>query len=224
MRVIIARTWHCGLQTTDDAVHHTYDIAVFPSGPDKLSAESPISVKPVDTTAPRPRRSTVNTLPLALVRVREKVMAQFRALLLRYNLTEPQWRVLRTVDQFGDMEMTELSRMTALHLPSLSRIAGELLARGYVVKDYVGSDMRRTILRLTPSGSRLVETASPECEAVYAAIKGVMGGEKLRQLVGLLAELEEKIGTIEMKFDETVPDIELAPAKRRGRPRRSTAS
>ena len=151
-------------------------------------------------------------------------MAQFRALLMRYNLTEPQWRVLRTVDQAGDMEMTELSRVTALHLPSLSRIAGELLARGYVWKDYVGTDMRRTILRLTPSGRRLVETASPECEAVYAAIKSAIGSEKLRQLLTLLAELETQLGTIEMKFDESIPDIEVAPSKPRGRPRRSAAS
>ncbi len=165
-------------------------------------------------------RAVVTALPLALVRVRERVMAQFRALLIRYNLTEPQWRVLRTIDQVEGMEMTELSRVTALHLPSLSRIAGELLQRGYVHKDYVGTDMRRSILRLTPSGRRLVEAASPECEEVYAAIRAAMGSDKLRQLIGLLAELETKLDTIELKFDDTIPDVEVAPAKRRGRPRR----
>jgi DNA-binding MarR family transcriptional regulator len=132
--------------------------------------------------------------------------------------------VLRTIDQAGDMEMTELSRVTALHLPSLSRIAGELLQRGYVRKDFVGSDMRRTILRLTPSGHLLVKTATPECEEVYAAIKAAMGSEKLRQLLSLLAELETKLDTIEVNFNESVPSIEIAPAKPRGRPRRVAAS
>jgi homoprotocatechuate degradation regulator HpaR len=174
-------------------------------------------------TPERPARTTVTALPLALVRVRERVMAQFRTLLARYNLTEPQWRVLRTVDQLGEFEMTELSRVTALHLPSLSRIAGELLARGYIRKDYVGSDMRRTIVRLTPSGKRLVEAASPECEEVYAAIKQAMGSEKLRQLLGLLAELETKLDTLEVSFEGAIPEIEIAPAKPRGRPpRRAT--
>lgn len=180
--------------------------------------------RPEEAAAERPVRTTVTALPLALVRVRERVMAQFRVLLARYNLTEPQWRVLRTVDQLDELEMTELSRVTALHLPSLSRIAGELLARGYIRKDYVGSDMRRTLVRLTPSGKRLVEAATPECEAVYAAIKTAMGSEKLRQLLTLLAELEVKLDTIELSFDESTPEIEIAPAKPRGRPRRAAVS
>jgi homoprotocatechuate degradation regulator HpaR len=186
-----------------------------------LDADNLNQPKPQAAPSERPPKTTVTALPLALVRVRERVMAQFRTLLARYNLTEPQWRVLRTVEQAGDMEMTELSRVTALHLPSLSRIAGELLQRGYVRKDYVGSDMRRTILRLTPSGSLLVETASPECEAIYVAIKSAMGSEKLRQLLSLLAELEGKLDNLDISFDDSVPDIEIAPAKPRGRPRRS---
>ncbi len=163
----------------------------------------------------------VTALPLSLVRVREKVMSHFRHLLWRYNLTEPQWRVLRTVGQFGEVEMTELSRITALHLPSLSRIGGELVLRGYIRKSFVGSDMRRTVVRLTESGTRLVEAATPECEAVYAAIRKSIGSEKLRQLLGLLAELELKLGELELEFDDTAPDLPLAPAKPRGRPRRS---
>ena len=38
-------------------------------------------------------------LPLALVRARECVMAHFRNLLRRYDLTEPQWRVLKAMDE-----------------------------------------------------------------------------------------------------------------------------
>ena len=40
-------------------------------------------------------------LPLALVRARECVMAHFRHLLRRYNLTEPQWRVLKAMDELS---------------------------------------------------------------------------------------------------------------------------
>ena len=65
-------------------------------------------------------------LPLALVRARECVMAHFRNLLRRYNLTEPQWRVLKAMQEIATMELSELSRRTALLMPSLSRIVREL--------------------------------------------------------------------------------------------------
>ena len=71
-------------------------------------------------------------LPLALVRARECVMAHFRNLLRRYNLTEPQWRVLKTMEEIATVELSELSRRTALLMPSLSRIVRELELRGYM--------------------------------------------------------------------------------------------
>ena len=76
------------------------------------------SADPVEQaeTVKKPRKSIVNVLPLALVRARESVMMPFRNLLRRYDLTEPQFRVLRTVAELAEIELTELSRVTALPL------------------------------------------------------------------------------------------------------------
>lgn len=171
-----------------------------------------------------PRRSMVSGLPLSLVRARESVMSHFRNLLRRYNLTEPQWRVLRTINVLEDIEMTELSRITALLMPSLSRIVRELEVRGYLSKEPDPADLRRMLVRLTESGRALVDMASPECEAVYAAIRDVMGTEKLRQLNALLGELEAKLVSLDVGFAEGQEPAELlslAPAKQRGRPRKT---
>lgn len=169
----------------------------------------------------------VNTLPLSLVRARESVMSHFRNLLRRYNLTEPQWRVLRTVNKLADIEMTELSRITALLMPSLSRIVRELEVRGYLRKEPDPSDLRRMLVRLTHSGQTLVDMASPECEAVYSAIRKTMGNDKLRQLNALLAELETKLAVLDIEFDgeDMLPAeiLSLAPAKQRGRPPKKIA-
>ena len=151
-------------------------------------------------------------------------MSHFRNLLRRYNLTEPQWRVLRTVNVLDDIEMTELSRITALLMPSLSRIVRELEVRGYLRKEPDAADLRRMLVRLTDSGRSLVEMASPECESVYQAIRDAMGNEKLRQLNALLGELETKLATLDIGFggDDVDPAevLALAPAKQRGRPRK----
>jgi homoprotocatechuate degradation regulator HpaR len=183
---------------------------------------------PEQDNTPRPKaKGVVNALPLSLVRARESVMGHFRNLLRRYDLTEPQWRVLRTVDQLNEIEMTELSRVTALLMPSLSRITRELELRGYLCKEADPADLRRMLVRLSDKGRLLVEMASPECEAVYRAIRHAMGNEKLRELNALLGELEMKLADLNIEFEggDTIPSnvMPVVPAKQRGRPAKKIA-
>jgi homoprotocatechuate degradation regulator HpaR len=164
-------------------------------------------------------------LPLALVRARECVMAHFRNLLRRYNLTEPQWRVLKTMQEIATIELSELSRRTALLMPSLSRIVRELELRGYMHKATDQRDLRRILTRLTERGRLLVEAVSPECDAVHAAINKAMGGDRMLKLHELLADLERRIAALDIRrADSLIVDAglePLAPAKQRGRPRKS---
>jgi homoprotocatechuate degradation regulator HpaR len=170
-------------------------------------------------------KDSIDGLPLALVRARECVMAHFRHLLRRYNLTEPQWRVLKTMDNLKSIELSELARKSALLMPSLSRIVRELELRGYMTKTVDQTDMRRMLATLTERGRMLVDKASPECEAVNAAIRSAMGNERMTKLQGLLVQLEKRIGPLDLSEIER-PTIEAgiaAPGKQRGRPRKVAA-
>jgi homoprotocatechuate degradation regulator HpaR len=172
--------------------------------------------------------NTGEGLPLALVRARECVMAHFRNLLRRYNLTEPQWRVLKTMQQIATIELSELSRRTALLMPSLSRIVRELELRGYMHKAADQRDLRRILATLTARGRLLVDTVSPECDAVNVAINKAMGGDKMVKLHELLSDLERRISPLDIRrADALAVDAglePLAPAKQRGRPRKSLVS
>jgi homoprotocatechuate degradation regulator HpaR len=167
-------------------------------------------------------------LPLALVRARECVMAHFRHLLRRYNLTEPQWRVLKTMDDLGPVELSELARKAALLMPSLSRIVRELEQRGYMTKATDQRDMRRMLATLTDRGRLLVEAASPECEAIDAAIRTAMGHDRLTRLHSLLCELEKRATSLDMRKSRNmavgVELVPIAPARRRGRPRKAAGN
>lgn len=183
-------------------------------GPERMNA--------LEADRKSPKKSIVNVLPLALVRARESVMLPFRNLLRCYGLTEPQFRVLRTVAELTDIELTELSRVTALLMPSLSRIVRELEMRGYMAKRTDPRDMRCTLVRLTDRGHRLVERVLPDCERIYVAIKKSMRAEKLKQLQSLLLELETKLAQLDFDFDAQAASsadvIPITPAKQRGRP------
>ncbi len=149
-------------------------------------------------------------------------MLPFRNLLRRYNLTEPQFRVLRTVAELADIELTELSRVTALLMPSLSRIVRELESRGYLKRQPDPRDMRRMLVRLTERGNRLVDLVLPDCETVYDAIKKTMSSEKLKLLQSLLLELETKLTYLDISFNEQCSPgadvIAITPPRQRGRP------
>ena len=72
------------------------------------------------------------SLPIALLRAREAVMAYFRPHHRKGGITEQQWRVIRVLYLDGETDATTLARRSYLLAPSLSRILKDLEAAGYV--------------------------------------------------------------------------------------------
>jgi hypothetical protein len=62
------------------------------------------------------------SLPIALLRAREAVMAYFRPHHRKGGITEQQWRVIRVLYLDGETDATSLARCSYLLAPSLSRI------------------------------------------------------------------------------------------------------
>lgn len=131
------------------------------------------------------------SLPMSLLRARESVMRHFRASLRRFGITEQQWRVLRALSSQENLEVTELAEATFLLGPSLSRILKDLEERGLVLRRTSSSDHRRGIISISPQGLELIERAGVESEAIYLAITGRYGSERLAELQSLLRQLEE---------------------------------
>ena len=93
-------------------------------------------------------RDFAHSLPMALLKAREAVMAGFRPDLDAHDLTEQQWRVLRVLTEHPGITAGELAERAALLKPSLSRIVGRLEERGLVDRRPGARD-----LRLAPVGS-----------------------------------------------------------------------
>ena len=62
-------------------------------------------------------RKTKRSLPIALLRAREQVMEPIRAMLADSGVTEQKWRVLRVLEEAGEIEPTVIAREACLHLP-----------------------------------------------------------------------------------------------------------
>ena len=139
---------------------------------------------------PLPMRDFAHSLPMALLSSRELVMSQFRPMLRKYELTEQQWRVLRALVEFVEVEVTELARRSYILSPSLSRILQNLEERGLVQRHAVQTDQRRARISISGKGRRLFNAIAPQSEAHYDKIAAAFGASKLAQLYDLLGELD----------------------------------
>ena len=138
----------------------------------------------------RSLQSTGRSLPIALLRAREKVMERYRPLLQKHDVTEQQWRVIRVLDETPGLDMGALAGAANILAPSLSRMTKSLEERGLLDMRRTPGDGRRASLSLTPKGKTLIQDIAPESAMIGADIEAQVGAERVN---ALLTDLEALI-------------------------------
>ncbi|PIB25929.1 homoprotocatechuate degradation operon regulator, HpaR [Amylibacter kogurei] len=136
-------------------------------------------------------RSIKQSVPIALLRAREAVMAHFRPLLAARGYTEQQWRVMRVLDEFGSIDASQLADKSALLLPSLTRILQTLEEEGAIARIKDAQDKRRTLISLTDKSRDAIAKAAESTQAAYREIEDQFGAENMNQLLDLLDKLAQ---------------------------------
>lgn len=132
---------------------------------------------------------TRRSLPMALLRAREAVMARFRPVLAAHDVTEQQWRVIRVLGEESPLDASEVAARACLLAPSLTRMIRSLEARGLIDRSRHSGDARRAMLSITPQGLALIGAVIPESRQVYREIERLYGRDRLEGLLDLLGEL-----------------------------------
>ncbi len=133
------------------------------------------------------------SLPMSLLRAREAVMKEFIPSLKEFDLTPQQWRVIRSLEQHGEQQLSTLADTCFLLMPSLSRIVQNLEARKFVVRKAVAGDQRGSIIVLSETGKNLFQQIAPRSAERYDRITERFGYGKLELLYELLEELVERL-------------------------------
>ena len=135
--------------------------------------------------------ATGRSLPIALLRARERVMGPIRALLSGADLTEQQWRVLRVVQEAGRIDPTQIADRACLLLPSLTRILQKLEEKQLIRRERDQEDRRRQVVRITPAGEQIIADNIDASLELMDRIRQTMGGERYEALLDLLNELDQ---------------------------------
>ncbi|MFQ5983637.1 MAG: homoprotocatechuate degradation operon regulator HpaR [Woeseiaceae bacterium] len=138
-------------------------------------------------------RDFKHSLPMELLKAREAAMARFRPMLRRHGLTEQQWRVIRALAEYGEIDAGELAERSFLLAPSLTRILQYLESENIIKRTLDSNDQRRSTIVLSPKGQRLFAKVAPDSEALYTDIERDFGSQKLEELYELLAEFVDSV-------------------------------
>ena len=135
--------------------------------------------------------STSRSLPIALLRARERVMKPIRGVLNDAGVTEQQWRVLRVMQELGPSDATEIAQAACVLMPSLTRILQMLEGQSYCSRQSHPSDRRKMVIRITDKGRELIDQNAPGTHTIFARLEEEFGPQKMNKLLDLLNELVE---------------------------------
>ncbi len=134
---------------------------------------------------------TSRSLPIALLRAREKVMGPIRALLVDAGVTEQQWRVLRVLNEEGPQEPTHIAERACLLLPSLTRILQTLEQKNLILRRRHPQDGRRQIVEISDTGVQIIHANLAVSVEQAKRVRSQLGPDKHEMLLDLLNELND---------------------------------
>ena len=134
--------------------------------------------------------STSRSLPIALIRAREGVMAPIRDMLAETGLTEQQWRVLRVLSEYGPLDTSTLANRASLLFPSLTRIATTMRNKGLITQTRDEVDRRRQFIAITPAGQKLIDDYAMQSAQIVSEFRTALGDKNYERLLDLLALLD----------------------------------
>ena len=133
------------------------------------------------------------SLAAILLSAKEAVIAPMRPKLREYKITEPQWRVMRVINDRGATNATGLAEVGLLHAPSVTRILKELEERKLIMREPDVNDRRRTMVALSPEGREIVKVISRQVMHVMREYSDRFGDGRLERLEDELRALSAAI-------------------------------
>ncbi len=115
-------------------------------------------------------------------------------LLRAYELTSPQYNVLRILRGAGERGLTasDIGERMITRDPDVTRLVDRLEKRGLVERWRCGEDRRVVWTRISPAGLEAIAPLDEPLHALHVAQLAHLGPEKLRTLVGILEEARDR--------------------------------
>ncbi|QAU34755.1 homoprotocatechuate degradation operon regulator HpaR [Janthinobacterium sp. 17J80-10] len=165
-------------------------------------------------------RITYRNLPQLLLKGRDRLMSNFRPILNRFGVTEQQWRILRALDEYEQLEPREICEMCQILSPSMAGVLARMEDLGLVSRNRLPEDQRRVMVRLAHKGDQLITEIAPLIDARYHELEQAFGKkvfDDLFQALENFIEAQTRTVTIEEAQQTAVQEKARRKTKPGGR-------
>ena len=129
------------------------------------------------------------SLPMILNRALDSVLPPYREIFLRYDLTEPQWRVLRVVWSGEKIKSVDLASRTLLAPASMVGIVDRLEKKGLVSRVRSTLDRRAVYIVATAKSRELQNEVSPQITAIQQQMRALVSEPEWAQMEQTLTKI-----------------------------------
>jgi homoprotocatechuate degradation regulator HpaR len=148
---------------------------------------------------------THSNLPQLFLKARDGLMSHFRPILKHFGLTDQQWRILRVLDEHGQLESHEICTQCQMVSASMAGVLARMEEMALLERQRLSTDQRRVVVRLAPKGRQLVSEMAPLIDQQYQHLEDALGAPVFAQV---LTSLEAFIAALAQR----VPTVDLPPA------------
>lgn len=137
---------------------------------------------------PKPFHSAEAEAFLNVLRTSATLLGGLVELLRPFELTQPQYNVLRILRGAGDgaLPCGEIGQRMVSREPDVTRLLDRMEVRGLVVRTRTAEDRRVVTARLTPEGLALVDSLDDPVRALHERQLGHLTPDELHTLIALL--------------------------------------
>jgi homoprotocatechuate degradation regulator HpaR len=130
-------------------------------------------------------------LPHRFLKARESLMEHFRPIMSHFGLTEQQWRIMRALDEHGQMEPREICEMCQFSSPSMVGILARMEEVDLITRSRILEDQRRVLIHLSKKGTNILSQIAPLIDLQYSYIEQSYGKNIFTDLFKVLDEFTE---------------------------------
>ncbi|GAB3552358.1 homoprotocatechuate degradation operon regulator HpaR [Noviherbaspirillum agri] len=164
-------------------------------------------------------RIVYRNLPQLFLKARECLMSHFRPILNHYGLTEQQWRILRLLDEHGQLEPWELCEMCQMLSASMAGVLARMEELGLIHRARSTEDQRRVLVRLAEKGDQLISEIAPLIDLQYQYTEQAFGKQVFNDLFKALEQFidanRKPVEHVELKPRSSIALERSAAARRR---------
>jgi DNA-binding MarR family transcriptional regulator len=130
-------------------------------------------------------------LPALLAQASRLISGEFHLVVTAQGFTVSEWRVLASLAGSEPINIGQLAAITTMKQPTVTRVLDRMQSRGLIERLPNDGDRRVTLVRITPTGTRLVSKLIPQAREHERRVLEPFGQQRAEDLKATLRKLIE---------------------------------